>query len=154
MAVVVGREVIAVGGVANDPHVDPISAPDVLRNGSRSAGEEVLRGRPTAWVGNVGISGIGGVPILVDEIPEILGSEEEDLRGGTVTGTDGSGIEIVESGGLSLTEIGKAEIDEIVARGDCSTGEDVIFAVVEDDGRVLECGEVVRVGFRSNERAA
>jgi hypothetical protein len=41
MAIVVGRKGVAVGGIANGPHVDPVAAANVFSNDAGFAAEKV-----------------------------------------------------------------------------------------------------------------
>lgn len=78
-AVVVVGEEMAVGVVAYDPHVDPVAllrGEKALCNESGGAvGVEDFRSRPACRVGDVWVGAVCRIAVLVDEVPELLGSE-------------------------------------------------------------------------------
>lgn len=145
VTVVVGREEVAVGGVADDPHVNPVATANVLLDDVRLRGVEVLRGAPAVRVVDVLVGGVGSIAVLVNEVPQLLRSKVEDLGSSTVTGTDRGLVEVSELGVLSLGEIGEAEGHQVIARGGSRASKDVVFAVRLDDGRVLQGGDIATV---------
>lgn len=70
---------MAVGVVAYDPHIDPVAllrGEKALGNESGSAvGVEDFRGSPASGVGDVWVGAVCRIPVLVDEVPELLGSK-------------------------------------------------------------------------------
>ena len=153
MAVVIGREEITVGRVADGPHVYPVSAANVLGDDGGHSAEEVSGRGPAGGVADVGVRRICSIAILVDEVPELLWSKVEDLGGSTVACADGSLVQIVESGRIRLVEVGEAQIHQIVARAGSGTREDMIRAIVLDDRGIFERSQVTAIRFGPDERS-
>jgi len=137
VAVVVRREKVAVSRVADIPHVNPVAASDVVTDYCGHAAVEGLGGGPASRVGDVLVSRVRGVVVLEYEVPHLLWSEEEDLRGRTVACANARLVEVVEGCATGLRKIRKIQIDETVAGRHCGTGKHVVPAVVENDRRIL-----------------
>jgi hypothetical protein len=153
VTVVVLGEEMAIYRVADDPHVHPESSTNVFTDNGRLGGVEMLGRGPTGGVGNIRVSGVGCVAVLVDEVPFVLWGKEKDLRSGAVTGSDGGCVKVIEGGGLSFTKVCEGKVDEIVACLYSCTGKDMICALIEYNRRILQSGEIVRIDMRRNERA-
>lgn len=111
MAIVVGRKEVAIGRVANDPHVDPVATTDVLGDDAWHAAKEFFWRAPPGGISDVLVGGISSIAILEDEIPETLWCEVEDLGGSTIPCADRSLVKVVECGGICLPEVSEAEVD-------------------------------------------
>lgn len=150
--VVAGKE-MAVRRVTDDPHIDPVSVTDVVRDDLGRAVVEVRGGSPALGIVDVGVGGVSCIAVLVDEVPEFLRGKVEDFGGGAVACSYWGLVEISEGGGIGLGEVGEAEVDKAVAVGSGRTGKDVVFVVMEDDGGIFDGSYTgPRLGF--DERAA
>lgn len=145
VAVVVRGEEIAGGAVADEPHVDPVALADVLLDEGGLGAVEVGGRAPAGGIADVGVGRVGGVAVLEDQVPEVLRGEVEDLRRGAVARPDGGLVEVVEGGGVGLAEVAEAEVYETVAGFLRGGGEDMVLAVVVDDGRVFDAGDAAPV---------
>jgi hypothetical protein len=143
---------VAVGRVADRPHVDPVAVADVLLDDRRLGRVEVLRRRPAGRVRDVRVGRVRRVAVLVDEVPQVLGRKVEHLRRGAVALADRGRVEVVERRALSLGKVREGDVNHVVARLRGRAGEDVVCAVVLDDRGVLERRDVVAVGLREDER--
>lgn len=110
VAVIVGREEVAVGRVANDPHVHPVPAADVLSDNARLAAEEVRGGSPGSRVRDVGVGGVCSVSVLEDEIPLVLRRVMEHLGGSAIATSNGSRAEVMESRALCICKVCESQV--------------------------------------------
>ena len=154
MAIIIGREEVAIGRVAYHPHVDPVATANILLDYSRHGAVERAWRSPATRIADIRVCGIGRVVILVDEVPETLGSKVEDLGSGTVSSADGGLVEVVEAGGASLRPVGEVEVDEVVTGGLGCARKDVPVAVVKDYRWILDPSEFARISFRADQCAA
>jgi len=147
VAIVVGGEEVTIGRVADHPHIYPVAAADIVRNDRRHGAIEGFRGTPALWIAYVGVRGISGVAVLVDKIPNTLGSEVENLRGSAISCANTRLVEVVLISGGSLGKVGKVQVDEAVPGFLCCAREYVIDAIVKDYRGVLDAGDVAGIRF-------
>lgn len=142
---------MAVCIVADDPHVNPVSISNVLLDNGWLGGIEGLWCSPSRRIADVWIGGVGSITVLVDQIPQLLRSEPEDFWCGAVTGSNSGLIEVIKVGSLSLVEVGEVQVHETVSRRLSRAGKDVIDTLIEDDGRILQGGQLSSVILGSDE---
>lgn len=138
---------MTIGGVAYHPHIDPVAIADVVLDCRGHGAVEGARCTPTFRVADIGVGGIGRIAVLVDEIPETLGSEVEDLWSGAISSPDARLVEVVEAGCTSLRPVSEVEVDETVTGGHSGTREDVPVAIVIDHRWIFDSGDVARIVF-------
>lgn len=145
MPVVVRREEVTICTVADHPHVDPISIPNVIRNDLGPARVECLHRRPPARVADIGIGRIRRVVVLENEVPELLRSEVEHLRGRSISCPDTRLIEVNELRRARDVPVGKVGVKEAPVASLRSGSKDVVAPVVVDDGGVFNSRKVAAV---------
>ena len=78
ISVVAGEKQVGIGGIADDPEIDPIAH-------ARGLGrEEILRDGPILGLGGVAVGGVLGLAALEDQVPLVLRGEIEHLRRGVI----------------------------------------------------------------------
>jgi hypothetical protein len=110
VAVVIRREEVAIGRVADNPHIHPVAAADVLSDDARNAAKEVLRGRPTSRIAKVLVGRVGSISILEDQVPQLLRLKVKDLRCSAVARSNSTLVEIEEWSIPRLAKIGEIKI--------------------------------------------
>lgn len=120
---------MAVCGIANNPHIDPVTIANVLLDNVRLGRVKVLRSAPASRVADVLVGRVGSIAILVDQIPEALRLKEENLRGGTVAFADRSLVQIVKLCIACFFNIREGQVNEIVAGLLGCAGKNVIRAI-------------------------
>jgi len=139
ISVVAGEKQIDVGGIANDPEIDPIAH-------ARGLGrEEILRSAPVLRLGGVAVGGILGLAALEDQVPFVLRGEIKHLGRGVIAAPDiGVAIHEIRRRGAGRAPIGEVQVfHAIVARGIDGGGINNVLAVVVDGRRVLDRDHVV-----------
>jgi hypothetical protein len=137
VAVVVERKQITVSGVADGPHVYPISAANILNYDVGFAAKEVRRSCPPGRFVDVRVCRVSRITILVNKVPETVRLKIEDFGSSTVSCTDRSLVKVVKCGRARLVEIGGVQVDKIVAGGLCCACEDMIRAVDHDNREIF-----------------
>ena len=145
---------MAIGSVANHPHVYPVTTADILSDDAGRAAEEVLWSTPSGRIADVLVGGVGTIAILEDEVPKVLWRKEEDLRSSAVACADRSLVKVVECGRVGLSEIAEAKVDEVITCRDCCAGEDMIEAVVVDNRGVFDPSYVPAIVLRTDKHTA
>jgi len=127
---------------------------DCVTDGLRCTRVECLGRRPTVRVADVAVGRVGSVAVLVDKIPELLRCKVKHLGSSAVAGTDGRLIKVSELSIAGLVEVGETHIDHVVARRHGGAGEDMIFAVVEDNRRIFDAFDVPPIVLWANQWTA
>jgi len=106
-------------------------------------------------IARVRVGGVRRVGGLEDEVPEFLGFKVEQLRCTLVSGKAGGAVHVVPLGTVGFGEVGEIQVDHAVSGGRVDGSIDVVVAVVEGDGGVLDALDGVgRVGFDVDEDVA
>ena len=148
--VVIRKEEVAVCGIADRPHVDPVSAPNILDYYAGLGGEEVCWSRPASRVVDILVRGVGGIAILENQVPETLRFEEEHFGSRPVAGANSTLIKVVEWSGVCLVEIGEVQVDKAVTGFLRCAREDMICAVYFNDRRIFDACDTTRVILRED----
>lgn len=142
---------MAVGRIANHPHVDPITTSNVVRNCGRRSAEERLGSSPAVGIVDIRVGRVRRIAVLVDEIPSAFWSKVKDLGSGSIASADWRLVQIAERSRVGLREIGKVEVYEVVPCRFCRTSKDVVFAVVVNDRWVFDTSKGIGIGLWSND---
>ena len=147
---------MAVGVVADHPEVEPAAGRTLGLGDRRRLGPvEGLRRRPASRVLDVVVGRELRRTRLVDEVPLMLGREEEDLRRGMIPAQRRRLVQVMEGRVGGVIPVGERQVRHAVAAARVDRAdEDVPFAVEVDDRRIFDRHEIVRgVRLRREDRA-
>jgi hypothetical protein len=137
--VVAAEEEIDIGGIADDPEIDPVAH-------ARGLGrEEILRSGPVLGLGGVAVCGVLRLAALEYQVPLVLRGKIKHLRRGMISAPDiRVVIHEIWCGGAGLAPAGEVQVFHAIVTCGVDRGcVNNVLAVVIDGRRVLDRYHIV-----------